>query len=698
MPDLGKLLNPASLVVIGASEDTSTIRGHSCETLLHHRWDGRVYFVSRSSDSVFGHTTYKQVADLPEVPDMALLLTPAAGTVDALRACGAMGIGAAVVVGSGFADGGSPDGSRLQDELTTVARDHDIALSGPNAEGFADTLTGLAPTFSPVLRALDSLPEAEPRRGGRLAVVAQSGALGFALFDLAWSRGLNVRRIVTTGNSAVLTLADYLMFLADEGETDTVLVFAEGFQDGRRFFEAAERCRAAGLPIVMVRVGRSAAGQRQAASHTGALASDDALVADLLAEAGVIEADDPDEAVEIAALVAALKTTKPASNRVGVCSSTGGGAGLLADLCERDGLVLPGLSPETRAALDAVLPDYGSSENPVDSTATGVYRLGYSGLAKTIASDPGVDAVIVAITGRVAARIEAEIDSLRDLVATATKPVVFWAYTTPVPRFRAVIDSVGIHLSQSPGAVTKALAGLARLSGLERRTRPAHTPVTGMPTGAVTEAQAYPVLEGLGLSAGAWTLAVTPDDAKAAAADIGGRLAFKIQSTAILHKTEAGGVRLNVTPGDAVEAFEAVMANARAHNPEAPIDGVLVQSMAPSGVEMILGALDDPNFGPVVLVGAGGIHAEVLRDTAFAAAPVGEATARAMIDRLVMRPLLDGVRRAPPADIDALVRAIVAVSHIAATPGVRELDLNPVFVHGAGLTVADALFIVDDDA
>ena len=697
MPDLAKLLNPASLAVIGASEDTSSIRGHCCETLLHHRWSGRIHLVSRSSPTVFDRETVSSIDALPEIPDLALLLTPAPATARALLQCAALGVPAAIVVASGFADGDSTEGRGLQEELAAIARDHDMALSGPNGEGFADIVTGLAPTFSPVLRDLEPLPEAVLRRGPRIAVVAQSGALGFGLFDTAWMRGLNVTRIVTTGNEAVLTLGDYVAFLAQEGRTDAILLFAEGFRDGCRFLDAAASCRKAGVPLVMLRVGRSSVGQRQAASHTGALAADDRMVADLLSGAGVIEASEPEEAVEILAVVAGLTGRRMAGNSVGICSSTGGGAGLLADLCERDGLDLPSLLPETRETLDALLPSYASTINPVDSTAAGIRALGYSGLARTIAGDDGVGAVIVAATGRTVVTIGREKPQLLALVRDVAKPVVFWSYTTPIPAFRDLMSEVGLPFSTQAGAITRALAGLARLQALPGPPPADAQPAPILPSGVLTEARAYPLLEELGLNPGAWRLVTTAEEACEAARVIGGPVALKVQSLDIPHKTEAGGVRLSVTADTAAANFDAIIAAARLYVPDAVIDGVLVQAMAASGVEVMVGAFADAVFGPVVMVGAGGVYVEISRDVAFATAPVDAPMARAMVDRLRLRPLLDGARGEPPADVGALAQAIVAVSRLAMAPGFQELDLNPVFVHEQGLTVADALIICGEN-
>lgn len=695
MPDLGKLLNPRSVVVIGASEQPTSVRGHCCETILHHRFTGKVFFVSRSSQSVYGHRTYRRIADLPEVPDLALLLTPAAATSDVLRQCVDVGIRAAIIFGSGFAEERGQTGQQLQAEVAAIARDHDLALAGPNSEGLADTETGLAATFSPVLRDMDPLPDTERLEGPRVNVIAQSGALGFGLFDLAWSRGLAVQRVITTGNEACLSMADYLDYHVDEGRTDALLLFVEGFGDGRRFLTAAGRCREAGIPIVVLRVGRSRVGQRQAASHTGALAADDRVVGDLMADAAIIETVEMDEAVECAGLAARLRHILPAGPRMGICSSSGGGAGLLADLCDSAGLDVPELEPATRSSLDQSLPSYGSSVNPIDATASGIRALGYAGITETLSNDPNIDGVIVVASGRTVATVGKEVGALKSLASTCSKPIVFWSYTSPIPEFLDVMQKCGLPVTTKAGAIVKTLKGLSSMrvpdgSAVRHSVEP-----PSLTPGIMTEASAYPLLEGLGLEPGPWRVVRSAEEAASAVDDIQRLVALKVQSAAIPHKTEAKAIRLNVSVDDVVDAFEEIIANARDYAPHVSVDGVVVQAMAEPGVEMILGALSDPVFGPLVMIGIGGTFAELLDDTVFAEAPVTEVKARNMIDRLRGRAILDGVRGGPPADKAALCRAIAAVSTLAAAPGLRELDLNPVFVHRNGLTVADALIVVE---
>jgi len=331
--------------------------------------------------------------------------------------------------------------------------------------------------------------------------------------------------------------------------------------------------------------------------------------------------------------------------------------------------------------------------DPVDASAGGIRALGYTKLAKLVGADPEIDAVIGAASGRTIATLGKEADALKTLRADVGKPVIFWSYTTPSADFLHLLSEADLPVAVSPHAVALALAAWATPD----EPTPAPYPPVAI-TGTQTEAEAYPVFEAEGLSAGDWHLCQGPEEAAAKVAEMGGPVALKVQSRDILHKTEAGGVALNVTAEDAAEKANALLAAAQSYAPEAHIDGILVQSMAPPGTEMIIGGFRDPSFGPVVMVGLGGIFTEVLGDVAFAAAPIGEDQAAQLVQHLRGAAMLDGVRGGRPSDRAALAQAVAAVSRLIAAPGVAEIDLNPVFVHETGLTLADALIVAAPDA
>lgn len=691
MSKLQKLLDPSSVVVIGASSDHASVRGHCCETILRHGYQGDLHFVSRSVPKVFGRPTLASLDDVTGTPDLALLLTPANVSAAVLDQCGKRGIGAAIAVASGFAEEGSDEGRARQDDIAAVARRHGIALSGPNGEGFVDYVTGLAATFSPVLRDANPI-EVGDIESGDVTVIAQSGAIGFGLADLALARGVLLDRIITTGNEAGLSLTDYLEHVLVEGRARSVLLFVEGLRDGARFLDLARHAREKGIGITVLRVGKSETGKRQAASHTGALASDDRLTRDLLRHAGVVDAADPTEAVECAALLAGIARRPMSGFGIGICSSTGGGAGLLADACENAGLAIPSLSETTRTALDAALPSYASSVNPVDATAGGIRAMGYTQLARIVAQDPAIDAVVVAASGRTVATLGREADALKTLAKEVKKPVVFWSYTSPGGSYLTLLEQAGLPSAVNPNAVAQALESRARASVVRGRQLSSDIEVKGV----LTEAQVYPLLEAEGLSAGTWRLCATPRQAAEFAAGLSHTVAVKIQSPDILHKTDAGGVVLDVE-AEAVAATSAqIIKAAKTNFPDARIDGLLVQEMAAPGVEIIIGGFRDPSFGPVVMVGLGGVLTEMLGDVVFAAAPVEDAAAASILGQLKGRKILAGARGKPPVDQAALSKAVAVVSRLVASPGIREIDLNPVFAHEHGLTVADALIVSEN--
>ena len=702
MPDLAALLAPRSVAVIGASGNPDSIRGSFMKTILRHGFAGPIYPVSRSEPEIYGHQAYKHIAEAPGPVDLAVLLVPAAACPAALADCAAAGVRAAVVIASGFAEEGSDRGRALQDELRSIAIEHDMALCGPNSQGFVDTRTGLATTFSPAVLGLDPvLPRPAPEGRG-LVIVAQSGALGFGLFDTALDGGVPVDRVITTGNEACLTLADYLNYLVDDDRANGFLLFLEEVRDGPGFVRFAARALAAAKPVVVLRAGRSASGRRAAASHTAALAGGDAGYRAVFRRHGMVEATGTEEAVAIAGALVACAAKPGAGRRVGICSSTGGGAGLIADLCEEAGLEVPVLDHGTRAAFDAVLPAYGASANPVDATAQAIRQLGYARMAGMIAASPAIDSVIAAVSGRTRSTSDEELAALEALARDCPKPIVFWCYTPPSDDMKSTMRRAGLPLLTDARAAVRVLAALARGRTLrERRSEapPADIEAAPLPARRVlTEAAAYPLLEPFGARTGGYGLAASADEAVARHGEIGKPVALKVQSPDIAHKSDAGGVALGLDSEAAVrDAWDRIMARVRAAAPEAAIDGVLVQEMAAPGVEVIVGVTVDPRFGPLVMVGLGGVFVEVIGDVAFAPVPLSPADARELLEGLKGWPLLGGARGAEPGDVEALCELVAGLSRFAwlYRDDIAEIDLNPVIVHreGQGVTVVDAVIV-----
>ena len=713
MPDLEKLLWPKSVAVVSASSDLHGLRGRIFETILSHPYEGRVYPISRSAAEVQGHKAYPSVEALPETVDMAVLIIPAVHVVAELERCGKAGIKAAVIMSSGFAEEPGGEGARMQADIARIAQRYDMAVTGPNSEGYANVAASLCPTFSPALdKNAGAIRPTQAIGGGQVSVISQSGGLGFAFFDRARPRNILFRHVVTTGNECALDVADVLDYLIDEGGTDVFLLLIEDVKSPDKFRRAAEKALKAGKPLIVGKIGQSEAGIRAVASHTASLAGSQAAYRAIFDHYGLIEGRDFDEMLDFAVgFLACGKDRLPAGNRMGIVTASGGGGIWTADACAAAGLEVPVLDDATRRALEEHIPPYGTSENPVDSTAQGVHKMGYAAFARITAESPLIDGVIVVVTARRSAFLEGDLEKLKDLKRASRKPVFMWTYTLPSERSVEILNEAGYALFTSPIGATRAMRAL--LDYKERRERlaakPAHTPTfhaarerTQAALAAcgpvIGEWQARPLLAAYGMLAddGA-ALAQSAAEAEATARNIGRPVALKIQSADIPHKTEAGGVALNVAGGDVRAAYERVLAAARRHAPAAHIDGVLVQPMARPGREVILGVNRDSRWGPLLMVGLGGVLVEAMADTALAPVPLDHDAARALIGRLKGARLFGAFRGTPAADIDALAALMVKLSQFAADHAntIAEIDLNPVVVHaeGEGVTIVDALIM-----
>jgi len=712
MADLGALLWPRTVALIGASAEPESLRGRIFNVMRGHRFAGTLYPVSRSSAEVGGVKAYPSVADLPEPADLAVIIIPAEHVPAELERCGKAGVRAAVILSSGFAEASGSAGSSLQQEIRAIAGRYDMAVSGPNSEGFANVAAGLCPTFSPAMEASGRPLTPVGRERRQLAVCAQSGGMGFAFFDHGRAKELSFRYIVTTGNEACLETLDFADFILDEGKTDALLLLLEDVKTADTFRRVAEKALKAGKPIIVNKIGQSDAGVRAAASHTAALAGSYAAYRAMFQRYGILEGADIGEMVDLAAGFLAWGDRLPAGRRVGICTASGGGGGWMADACTAAGLEVPVLDDATRARIDVHLPAYGTSQNPVDATAQAAAKIGYAGLAELVLPSPAIDGVVVVMTGRNPHGLEKQKEALARLAETADKPILMWSYTLPAQRSVEILSQAGLPLYTDIGNCARTLRAMADYRAVrERFLRPIEATsalaadkaaarrllAKGGP--ALCEWEARPVLAVYGIGANpVGTLATSAAEAEAAVQKIGGAVALKVQSPDILHKTEARAVRLGLrSAGEVRDAFEEVLANAHRHAPQARVLGVLVQPMAPPGREVILGIKRDATFGPMLMVGLGGVAVEVLKDVALAPVPLTAADARELLGRLAGAALLGAHRGAPPADVDALVALMVRISRFAADHAetVAEIDLNPVLVHaqGEGVSVVDALIV-----
>ncbi|HEV2336993.1 MAG TPA: acetate--CoA ligase family protein [Stellaceae bacterium] len=708
MPDLRPLLSPDSVAIIGASADQS-LRGRLTHQLVEHGYPGRLYPVTRSAGEVLGHKAYATIADLPEAPDLAVILVPAAHVVATIEQCAGRGIPAAIVISSGFAEEKSDAAATRDTALRAIAERTGMLIAGPNSEGLVNPLRPLVATFSPVFHdaARHLLPQGS--RARPIAVSCQSGALTFAFLSRGRDRQLAFTYQVSAGNQTVLEAHDYVDYVLDAGGADIFLCYLEGIRDAARFRAVADKAARMGKPLIVAKAGRSDAGRRAAASHTGALAraglADDAI----FRHHGIIRGEDLDHMVDVATAFAYCKL--PKGNRVAIITGSGGSAVWMADILSAHGLELPVLEEGIQRRIMALLPSYGSAQNPIDATAQAIGELGYAPLVELVAQSERIDAILLISSLANENRAKKLADEMAGIMATVEKPILLSTYTTASPAAIATLAEAGIPCYTAMPSCARAIRALVDYAAfrerLARRSAVLPTPPATREAVARTLSGSGPVLTEVaskallapyGVPLPSEALAANEDEAVAAAAKIGGAVALKVQSPDITHKTEAGAVMLNLR-GDAAlrEGYGAVLARARAARPGARIEGVLVQAMARPGREMILGITSDPDFGPLLMVGLGGIHVEVLQDVAFAPVPLGPEEALALLDQLKGKAMLDGVRGEPAADKAALSRLMAQLSRFAAdyADQIAEIDLNPVIVHaaGEGLTVVDALIV-----
>ena len=706
-PDLKTFFSPQSIAVIGASPEKGTIRGRLLDNLLSNGYTGKIYPVNPSHEEVQGLKAYKSIEDVPEVVDLAAIVIPPKHVPATIEACAKKGVKFAYILSSGFAEGGE-EGIALHHQVKDVLARYPIRVAGPNSQGMFNIADGMALTFSRVIGALDQAPTTTT---GRVAVISQSGGLAFALLRGArW--GLDYSFVISTGNEIDLETLDFAHYALQRDDTDALLMFIEGFREPQKFRAIAEMAANAGKPLIAAKVGRSEAGERATASHTAHLAGSDASYQAMLDRYGVIRCFDPDDMISTA--LALTSAPLPHGNRVGMITVSGGNAILMTDLCEDMGLAIPPLSKATQDKIRTVIPTYGSPQNPVDLTAQANYKFGTTtSLGQTVGflvDDPDIDTVIVQQNMGPHGQMEDQGPEIAAHVKRSNKPVLLYSYTTPSEENIALLSSHQIPCYVSQRGSLHALKALSDYGVFQDRWRD-NPPPQAEPSakavaaqklfaatgGQLNEVQAKELLRLYDLPVPQTATATTADEARQAFKKIGGSVVLKILSADIAHKTEAGGVVLNVDSEDAAaDTFDHILKNVKAHAPQARIDGVLLEEMKPPGIEMTAGLINDPDFGPLVMVGLGGIFIEVLKDVAFCPAPLSTQDARDMIGRLKGAQVLKGTRGQPPADVDALADVLVKLAQIGIDlkDHLHEADLNPVIVYpkGQGLCVVDAFF------
>jgi acyl-CoA synthetase (NDP forming) len=699
--DLERFFNPRAIAIIGASRDFITISGQPLKHLQSHHYKGKLYPVNPRYPEIAGVKCYPSVTDLPETPDLALILVNASRVADILRQCGEKGVPYVIIFSSGFSEIGG-GGVAMQRELASIARDYGIGVIGPNCQGMINVADSVFAGFGSVF-----FTDYEP---GAVSMVSQSGGFGFSVMNLsAKDGGLKFRQMVTTGNEIGVSTLDFMDYFIRDPQTEIIAGYLEGAKDAYRIPEIGAKALAAGKPILMWKVGNTEQGQRAAASHTANLGGAMALYKAAFRQAGIIQVEDIQDVIDYGRAFRGGRL--PRGNRLAIITISGGAGILMTDECISRGMELAQLAPETVARLREFVPSFGALGNPVDVTAAIFNDLTLiNRTLQAIVEDPGVDCIAMinaSLQGEIAQKVAGEIVAV---AARTDKPIfIAWsARDVAAPEAYAALDAARIPHYKSPVRCGRAMAAVSwyaearRRAAAQRDERPLVIEKTIIiqqlidSAGDLAEHAAKQVLAGYGIPVTREEMAGSRDEALAIARRIGYPVALKVQSPDIPHKTEARAVRLGITSDtELASAYDEVLANARAYDGSAKIEGVLVQEMVKGGVEAILGVTNDPLFGPAVMFGLGGIFAEVLKDVAFRLAPVTPSAAREMIEEIKGYPLLAGARGRPPADVDALTDAILRLSALAVDlkDCVAELDINPLFVmeRGRGVIAADAL-------
>jgi acetyltransferase len=687
------MFNASSVAVVGATDDTSKLRGKILGLLRDGGFEGAVYPVNPGRETVQGLRAYPDIPSLPEAVDLALIAIPGEQVPQVVGQASARGVGGAVIFSSGV------------DAAALAAAAGGVRLLGPNTEGFFRPGSRLAATFAPVVEHVLAEGPRGAARGRRVSIVSQSGGLGFALYGHGLHEHLDFHSVITTGNEVDLECLDAVDFLLEEGEAEVILLFIEGLKHACRLAEVAEKAAERNTPLVVMKVGRSEAGQRAAVSHTAHLTGADTAYDAVFDRYGVIRVFDQE--AMLAAAAALSRLPRRGGRRAAVVTTSGGAGAWAADLCGMQGVEAPLLSDALQADIAALIPAFGSPANPVDVTAQ-ITEDGGQALVQVLdrlEASEEIDAVIVNMGLSKAGRIKGLAPVLGPMLQVMTKPILFHSHIRPEAENVSTLVELGGQVFPSFRACALALDVLDRDAAFRRRWRERETPAPVRPgrlqpvaAGVLDEAATRALLDAYGVPAPPSALAQDLAGARAAAEAMGFPVALKIQSPDIPHKTEAGGVALGVTAEEFGAAFQRIMSNSRSAAPDARIEGVLVQKMARPGHEMVVGVVVDPDFGPLVMLGAGGIYVEVLKDVAFTPAPLGRVEAMRLIEGLKSYAILKGARGKPAADIEALADLVVRVGDLAAAEAavLDQIDLNPVFVYprGEGVVAVDSLVAV----
>jgi acyl-CoA synthetase (NDP forming) len=690
---LSPLLQPRSIAMIGASNNPARIGGMPLELLRHFNFEGEVYPINPKYEEVFGYRCYPDIEALPQAPDLVVLAIGAGDVTAMLRRCHARGVKAAIVYAAGFAEMGG-EGQVLQEELERFAEESGMVVAGPNCMGFANLNSRAFTAFATVFK---NVP---PQTGiGRASLVTQSGNVCSTVFALMRQLGIECSHFINTGNEACVEFSEYLEFLAQDEQTDCVIGYVEQLRNGPRFIESALAFAEADKPLILYKAGQTEKGSEAVRSHTSALAGNMALYEAAFRQLNVIQGQDFTQMADIAMLSGFRQRT--GGKRIAIVTLSGALGAILADKFIGAGLDVPTLPDEVQQTLRDGIPDYGMVSNPIDVTGNIVNNPDFvSAVFSALAKTDAVDTVVIYASGSLLDRMAEPL-----MKVAAENPRLFVAIDTGKAKCREQLANAGIPVFTDIGRASQALApychwlegraSVAYWARLRLESRPERME---RELGGLDEYQTKRLLADFGVPPVAEVPAADADAAAQAAARIGYPVVLKVLSADIAHKTEAGGVRLNLQDEAQVRAaFAEILESSRKYAPDARIQGVLVQPMSKGVAELIAGVTHDPVFGAAITVGLGGVLTELYRDVSHRILPVDETIVADMLRSLKAFPLLDGFRGKPKADVGAAEKAIAALSRacLALAPAAQEIEINPLQVKeaGKGAVAIDALLL-----
>lgn len=697
--DVQRLMNPKSVAIVGVTDRPGSFGFAAATQVVKSLISENVYFIHLTREELFGKRCYHKLEELPEVVDCLIICTPRQFVMDYLEKAGAIGIGSAIVYASGFSEEHSEEGAGLEQRMVEISNKYGMPILGPNCAGILNNedkvnLWGLKTSF-----------DIDTRRGG-IGIVAQSG---FIAQNLLNNNYFNISYAVSTGNGNATMLEDFLLYIIEDDRVNVLAIYLEGIKDANKFGIALAKAAKMKKPVVILKSGKSSKGAAAAASHTGNLAGSAKSYMAAFEKFGVIGVDSVEEFMCAAQMFSVLAGNLPSPARFAGLNLSGGENTICADLSEKHHVCLPDFLPETIIEIEKHIPSFATADNPLDGT-TALFSKSENirGVINAVEADENIGGIIfgVNIGEKLAGGPPKAItDAVIAAIDGGCKKPVFMIPSQETKKgkeVRELLESKGIVITSCGEIAYSVLGKLTRFLNF----KPEDTslkfaapkfPVTEI-TESLTEAESKDELRKYGLPVVAHKIVTSVIELETAIVKMQYPLVMKVNSPDILHKTEAGGVKLNInTREEAIIAYEAILSSCKNYNPEARLEGILVQEMAPMGTEIIVGVTNEHPFGPMLLVGLGGIFVEVFSDVVMSPCPIIESEAKGMLKKLKSYKLLTGYRGQEPADMDALIDVMVKVSNYAVEnkDTLKELDLNPVFVYdkGKGARIIDALVV-----